>query len=54
MKSDGYIGCPKDALTAVNGKADSSGIALTSGCHGLVEVNHYPRIEELVSIHKWL
>ena len=36
MKHDGYIGCSKDALTTVNGEADSSGIELSSGCYGLV------------------
>ena len=52
VKSDGYINCPKDALTTVNGEADSSGIAFTSGRHGLVEVDHYPRIEESARSHK--
>ena len=41
-------------MTAVNGEVDNSGIVLTSGCHGLVEVDHYPRIEESGRIHKWL
>ena len=46
VKSGGYISCPKDALTAANGEADSSEIVLTLGRHGLVEVDHYPQIEE--------
>ena len=54
MKSGGYISCPKDSLTTVNGEANSSGIALTSGHHGLVEVDHYPQIEESARSHKWL
>ena len=53
MKSGGYIDCSKDALTVVDGEADSSGIAYTSGRHGLVEVNHYPQIEESARSHKW-
>ena len=52
MKSGGYIGYSKDALMVVNGEVDSSGIALTSGCHGLVEFDHYPRIEESIRSHK--
>ena len=47
-----YISCLKDALMAVNSEADSSGIVLTSGRHGLVEVDHYSRIEESVRSHK--
>ena len=54
VKSGGYISCPNDALTVINGEADSSGIALTSRRHGLVEVNHYPQIEESARSHKWL
>ena len=46
VKSGGYISYPKDALMVVDGEADSSGIVLTEGGHGLVEINHYPRIEE--------
>ena len=46
VKSGGYISYPKDALMTVNGEVDSTGIALTAGRHGLVEVEHYPRIEE--------
>ena len=54
VKSNGYINCLKDALKAINGEANSGGIALSSRRHGLVEVNHYPRIEESVRSHKWL
>ena len=54
MKSSGYISCPKDALTAIDGEADSSGIGLTAGHHGLVEVDHYPWIEESTRSHEWL
>ena len=54
VKSGGYISYPKDALTVVNGEADSNGIVLTVGRHGLVEVDHYPQIEESTRRHKWL
>ena len=54
VKNGGYISCPKDASMAVDGEVGSSGIALTRGCHGLVEVDHYPWIEESVRSHKWL
>ena len=54
VKRGGYIGYSKGALAVVNGEADSSGIALPLGRHGLVEVNHYPRIEESARSHKWL
>ena len=37
VKSGNYISCPKDALMAVDGEADSSGILLTAERHGLVE-----------------
>ena len=53
VKSDGYISCPEDALMPINGEVDNSGIALTTGRHGMVEVDHYPRIEELTRSHKW-
>ena len=45
VKRDGYIDYSKDALAAVNGKEDSSGIVLHSRRHGLVKFNHYSRIE---------
>ena len=48
VKRGGYVGSSKGALAVVNGERDSSGIALPSRRHGLVEVNHYSRIEELV------
>ena len=54
MKSGGYISCLKDALTVGDGEADNSGIALTAGRHRLVEVDHYPWIEESARSYKWL
>ena len=51
MKSNGYINCLKDSLTAINGEANSGGIALSSGRHGLVEVDHYPRIDDELKSH---
>ena len=54
VKRGDYVDYSKGALVAVNGETDSSGIALPSGCHGLVEVNHYSWIEELARSHKWL
>ena len=47
MKSRSYISYSKDALTAINGEVNSSGVAFTSGSHGLVKVNHYSWIEKL-------
>ena len=54
VKRGGHVGSSKGALVAVNGEMNSSGIALPSRRHGLVEVNHYSRIEELAWSHKWL
>ena len=37
---------------AINGEVNSGGVALTSGSHGLVKVNHYSRIEKSTWSHK--
>ena len=47
MKSDSDIGCLKDALSVINSEVNRSGVALTSGGHGLVKVDHYSWIEKL-------
>ena len=39
---------------AVNGEMKSSKVALTSGCHGLVKIDHYSRVEESAQGHKQL
>ena len=54
LKRGIYIGCSQYALPAINGKLKSSRVALTPGCHGLVEVDHYSRVEEPMRGHKRL
>ena len=54
VKSGGYSRCSKDALTVLVGEENSNVIALTEERHGLVEVDHYPRIEESTRSRKWL
>ena len=48
------IGCSKDALTTINSEVNSSGVALSSGSHGLVKFNHYSQIEKSAWSHKRL
>ena len=54
MKSSNDIGCSKDALAAINSEVNRSGVALTSGSHGLVKINHHSQVEKLEESHKRL
>ena len=54
LKRDSYIGCSQYALSAINGELKNSRVALTSGCHGLVEIDHYSKVEEPMRGHKRL
>ena len=46
LKCGNYIGCSQYALSAINGEMKSSRVAFTPGCHGLVKIDHYSRVEE--------
>ena len=51
----GYnIGNPKCPLATINQEMDNSRMRYSSGCHGMVEIDDHPRVEELARGHKRL
>ena len=47
MKCDCNISGPKCPLAAINREIDNSRIRYSPGCHGMVELDDHPRVEEL-------
>ena len=48
------IGGLKYPLAAINQEMDYSGMRYSPGCHGMVELDDYPGVEEPVRGHKRL
>ena len=54
MKCGYNIGGPKCPLAAINREMDNSRMRYSPGCHGMVELDDHPGVEESARDHKSL